>query len=176
MARISLASVDALSPEQRQQYDKFPSNLTKGLLLLEPRLAQALPNLANAIRASGLVPKLREGLILRVAALSNSAYERMQHIGEAHRSGWSTTEIAAIQAGDFHALPEEYTPVMKFVDECVACPRVSDTTFANAKEILSERDLATILLLVGHYMMVARFTASLDIELDDRPSDWKSEH
>ena len=100
MARIPLVAVETMTPEQRAQYDRFPSNLTRALLVVEPRLARALPELANALRASGFDRKWREGVILRVAALSGSAYERMEHLEQAQKVGWRTAEIAAIEAGD----------------------------------------------------------------------------
>ena len=165
-----------MTPEQREQYDRFPSNLSRGLLLTEKRLANALPNLANALRASELEAKLREGVILRVAALSNSAYERMQHLEQAQKAGWTAAAIAAIEAGDLSDVPGEFIPVLKFVDECVATPRVSDAIFSDVKRTLSDRDIATVILLIGHYMMVARFIGTLDIELDPKPDGWTSEH
>ena len=176
MSRIPLVRVEDMSFEQREQYYRFPSNLTRGLLLTEQRLAGALPNLANALRSSVLDPKVREGAILRVAALSNSAFERMQHIGEARKAGWSDAEIAAIETGDAGRVLGDFTPILAFVDACVAAPRAPDAVFAEAERGLSPRDLATLILLVGHYMMVARFIATLDIELDPEPSTWGTEH
>lgn len=176
MSRISLIDVEDMTREQREQYDRFPSNLTRGLLLTEQRLATALPNLANALRASGLDPKLREGVILRVAALTGSAYERMQHLEQAGKVGWSASDIAAIEHSKLSGLPDAFRAVLAFVDECVASPQVSDATFAEAKAVLSDRDIATVILLVGHYMMVARFVATLEIDLDAKPDSWTSEH
>jgi len=42
-----------MTAEQQQQYDRFPSNLSRALLLTKPRLARCVPELANALRASG---------------------------------------------------------------------------------------------------------------------------
>ncbi len=94
MPRIPLVEVEDMTHTQKEQYDRFPSNLSRGLLLLDDRLAGALPNLANALRASSLDPKQREAVILRVAALHGSAYERMQHLEQAHKVGWSDAAIA----------------------------------------------------------------------------------
>jgi hypothetical protein len=87
MPRMELVRVEDMPPDQRAQYDRFPSNLSRALLLTDGRLAKALPEVANALRASGLDAKLREALILRVAALSGSAYERMQHLEQARKFG-----------------------------------------------------------------------------------------
>ena len=176
MSRVPLVRVEDMTPDQRAQYERFPSNLTRGLLLTEQRLAGALPATANALRASGLDAKLREGIILRVAALCDSPFERMQHLAEARKTGWTEDEIAAIEAGDRGGRLGAVTPVLAFVDECVADVRVSDATFAAVAAVLSPRDIATMLILIGHYMMVARFIANLGIELDPAPSAWDKEH
>lgn len=176
MARVPLVEIDDMRPAQREQYDRFPSNLTRGLLLMEQPLAGVLPASANALRASGLDAKVREGVILRVAALSGCAFERMQHLGEAQKAGWTPAEIAAIEAGDQAGSLGSFTAVLDFVDACVSSPRVSATVFAAARDSLSDQSLATLIVLVGHYMTIARFIEILDIELDPAPSDWAIEH
>jgi alkylhydroperoxidase family enzyme len=176
MSRVPLVSIEDMTPEQRAQYDRFPSNLTCGLLLAEQRLAGALPATANALRTSGLDPKLREGIILRVAALSDSPFERMQHLGEARTVGWTDADIASIEVGERSGGLGAFTPILSFVDECVAGVRVSDAVFAEVAAALSPREIATALILIGHYMTVARFIANLGIELDPAPSAWDKEH
>ena len=176
MSRIPLVQENNMTAEQREQFDRFPSNLTRGLLLTEGRLSRALPNLANALRSSGLDPKVREGAILRIASLCDSAYEWMQHEEQALKSGWTRAELDQIEAGDFARLPEPFPALFRFVDECVAHTRVSNEAFSQVRNALSDRDIATLVLLVGHYMMVARFIATLEIELDDEPDDWATEH
>ena len=176
MSRIPLVSVADMIGEQRAQYDRFPSNLSRALLLADTRLAGCLPATANALRASGLDAKLREAAILRVAALSGSAYERMQHLGQAEKVGWTPAEIAGIEAGSADLPGGDVGVVIRFVDECVASVTVSDDTFAAARAVLSARDLATLLLLVGHYMTVARLLGTLDVELDPAPDAWAVEH
>ena len=173
MSRLSLATVEDMDAAQREQYRRFPSNLTRGLLLADQRLSEALPNLANALRAAPLDPKVREAVILRVASLHANAYERMQHLDQARKFGWSDADIEAIEAGRF---PAEVEPILRFTDECVRDGDVSDPTFASVKDLLIPRDVATVILLIGHYMMVARFTAVLRIELDAKPDSWSHEH
>ncbi len=176
MSRLPLVAIDSMQTAQREQYDRFPSNLTRGLLLMEQRLANALPSTANALRTSGLDAKVREGIILRVAALSRCPFERMQHLGQAEQAGWTAAEIATIEGrGPFGSLGT-FGAVLDFVDSCVAAPQVADDIFTAARAVLSDRDLATVVVLVGHYMTVARFVEILGIELDPAPSDWTAEH
>ena len=176
MARIQLTQVENMTPQQRAQYDRFPSNLSRALLLADNRLASALPNLANALRASGLYPTLREAVILRVAALTGSAYERMQHLGQAEKAGLDPATIASIEAGDMTALSPTMAATVGFAAACVAAPRVPDDIFEAAQAVLPSRELVTVILLVGHYMMISRLLATLDVELDPVPDSWASEH
>ena len=176
MSRLPLVAIDDMQPAQRERYDRFPSNLTRGLLLLDQRLAASLPSSANALRASSLTARIREGVILRVAALSGCAFERMRHLGEATKAGWTTPEIALIEGPGPVTDLGGFAAVLAFVDACVAAPRVPDDIFAAARTVLSDRDLATVIVLVGHYMTVARFIETLGIELDPAPSDWTTEH
>jgi alkylhydroperoxidase family enzyme len=166
MSRLPLIEIEQMSPEQREQYARFPSNLTRGLLLAEPPLSQALPMLANALRSSSLSPKIREAVILRVAALHHSDYERLQHAGQASKVGWSQID----------RLPHEVAAILEFVDEAVHSGDVGDERFLRVREILSPADIATLILLIGHYMMIARFTAILRIDLDEKPDLWTQPH
>lgn len=176
MSRIPLVDPDRLTGERRAQYDRFPSNLTRTLLLLDDRLAGALPEDANAIRASALDPALREAAILRVAALSSSAYERMQHLDQARKVGWSDDDIAAIEAGRLDSLADGVAAALRLVDAVVAGPTVDDSVFDTASKALDHRDLVTLIVLVGHYMMVARLTGVLEVELDAHADSWTHEH
>ncbi len=119
---------------------------------------------------------MREGIILRVAALSGCAFERMQHLDEAARTGWTAPEIAVIEGpGPFTSLGA-FAPVLAFVDACVAVLRVPDDILAACRTVLSDRDFATVIVLVGHSMTVARFVETLGIKLDPAPGDWTAEH
>ena len=173
MARVELVDVDRMNVDERAQYDRFPSNLTRALLLADPRLAKALPEVANAIRASSLDGGLREAAILRVAALHGSAYERMQHLDQARKAGWSDEDIAKIEAGE---APAKVADALRFVDECVRTGDVSDAAFDALHATLNPREIADLLLLIGHYMTVARFTAVLRVELDAHADSWSREH
>jgi len=82
----------------------------------------------------------------------------------------------AIETGDRSGRLGCFTPILAFVDECVADVRVSDATFAEVARLLFPCEIATVLILVGHYMTVARFIANLGIELDSVPSTWDKEH
>jgi alkylhydroperoxidase family enzyme len=58
------------------------------------------------------------------------------------------------------------------VDECVYRVKVANTTFADVKQFMSEQEIVEITLLIGHYMMTARFLETLEIDLDKEPTPW----
>lgn len=110
-------------------------------------------------------------VILRVGTLSGSAYERMQHLGIARSVGLSDAEIAAVDSGRFDELAPNERAILSFVDELVASPKAT-VTFDAALRALGEQGLATVILLVGHYMLTARLLETLEIDLDAGPTSW----
>lgn len=177
MSRIPLADPASLTGERRAQYDRFPSNLTRALLLLDDRLAGQLPQTANALRSSALNPALREGVILRVAALQHSDYERFQHLDQARQLGWTASQINTIEHEPYDGtLPSDLATVLRFTDEIIPGPTVTDEVFDAARAVLGEQGVVTVIVLVGHYMKVARILGALQVPLDDEPDSWTNEH
>jgi alkylhydroperoxidase family enzyme len=171
MARINLVDPNAMTEEQQTQFKRFPANLTCALLRTGASTAAYLSLGASFLKAK-LAPKDREFVILRVGTLSASEYERMQHLPIARGVGWSEEDIRAIEKGDQVALGVRSAALLRFVDECVSRIKVSSTTFADVREFLSEQEVAEITLLIGHYMMTARFLETLEIDLDKQSTPW----
>jgi alkylhydroperoxidase family enzyme len=169
MARIALCKPESMSPVARELYEKFPTNLMAALLRTE--CTEGYQALGFALRDMALNAKRRELVILRVASLSKSAYERMQHLPPARQAGWSDADIAAIESGKGDGLDAASAVLLRFVDECVGNVRVSDATFAELARHLPEAEIAEATLLVGFYMMTARFLETLDVDLDAAPCE-----
>jgi alkylhydroperoxidase family enzyme len=168
MDRIALPEVVGLNNADRIEYDRFPSNLTRALLRTGG-CTRGYLDLGFALRTTHLEPKHYELVILRVAALSKSAYERMQHLPPAREAGWSDADIQAIEDGTGGGLDDTCRALLAFVGECVHDVRVSMGTFERSREYFSEGALADVALLTGYYMMTARFLETLDVALDDTP-------
>jgi alkylhydroperoxidase family enzyme len=168
MARIDLPTPDDMTGPDRRQYNRFPSNLVRALLRTRGCTAGYL-DLGFALIDANVDTKRRELVILRVGALSDSAYERMQHLPPARKAGWSDAEIAAIEAGQADRLEPADAALLRFVDECVHDVRASDRTFAELRKFFSEQEVAEATLLVGYYMMTARFLETLKVDLDEAP-------
>jgi alkylhydroperoxidase family enzyme len=171
MARLDYVNVDRAGDDPRTQFARLPINITR-MLVHAPEEAAGFLDMANAFRHGALDPRLRETVILRVAADEESRYQRMQHLPAAGLAGLSAGEVDAISRGDLSRLDPRLAVAVRFVDECVSRVRVSDATFADAQRVFSPREIVEMTLLTGFYIMTAHFLATLDIDLDATPVDW----
>lgn len=171
MSRIPLFDPSTASDEDKKVYDKFPSNLVAGLMRTTTELTDAYLGYGGAFPNSPLDPQIREMVTLRVGVISHSDYEWMQHADKARSVGVTEDEISAIQSGDFSSLSDAKQKAMALTDDLVANPKAGPT-FEAVVEALDEQSAAIITLLVGHYMMTARFLMTLEIPLDDKPTSW----
>ena len=121
-------------------------------------------------------PRLREVLILRVGALSNSAYELHHHRSIARQLGMDDAVIQAIEIGDYAALDEEARVVAQFTSELVVDVSPSDATLAAARALFSDALIFEMIAIIGVYMMTARVIGVGGCEIDDvAVSSWETE-
>ena len=97
-------------------------------------------DLGFALISANVDAKRREFIILRVGALRDSAYVRMQHLPPARKAAWSNADIAAIETEQSSHLGPADGALLRFVNECVVDVRVSDPTFAEIRKFLSEQE------------------------------------
>jgi hypothetical protein len=50
--------------------------------------------------------------------------------------------------------------------------KVGGQTFADVCAFFSQTQMAELTLLIGHYMMTARFLETLEVPLDDAATSW----
>ena len=60
--------------------------------------------------------------------------------------------------------------MLAFTDQCVAGPDVTDAAFAAAHAVLTDRQLTTVIVLIGHYRTVARLTGVLQSAWTTNPA------
>lgn len=171
MARIKLLKIEEMNMEQKIQYDEFPANLARGLMVTK-NLTKGYVALGTALRFTDLPAKDREFVIVRIGYLSNSEYELMQHKGLAMQQGWTEEDIKAVADNNIGYFDERMSTVLQFVNECVANVKVSEDTFNKARNYFTDSEIAELILLIGHYMMTARFLETLEIDLDNQPTSW----
>jgi alkylhydroperoxidase family enzyme len=169
MTRIQLCEPELMNEVERRLYDRIPINLIRALLRTD--FTSEYEELAVALYRGKLSTKRRELVVLRVAALSNSQYERMHHLPAARLAGWSEADIAAIETGKgIERLGLAEVALLRFVGECVKEYRVSEETFGVIQGHFSEMEIAEAVLLTGFYLMTAMFLGAIAVDLDEAPA------
>jgi AhpD family alkylhydroperoxidase len=123
---------------------------------------------AGGLMPGGTLPRREtELVILRVAALTGCDYERSHHERLGRRVGLTDTDLAAVVAGpaDPHWSHRERT-ILAAVDELHEKRDLSDATWAALRKELDERRTVELLLLAGHYEMLATTLMTLRVEPD----------
>jgi len=114
-----------------------------------------------------LDPVLRELTVLEVARLSGSEYEWVQHRAIALGVGAREATLEALGQGAEGRLPERERAVVAFTRQTVCQVRASDEALHGVRKFLGPREVVELLLVIGHYMAVARLAETTGIEVDD---------
>ncbi|MET9363227.1 carboxymuconolactone decarboxylase family protein [Streptomyces sp. NPDC006632] len=170
-SRVTLTEVADMTPEQQAVYEKFQSNLTRALLLTK---GSAAPHLAlGGSFTVGLLSLLdREVIVLRVAKLRDSEFERLLHYPLALKAGLSEAEIHAIEEGLFDELPPSRAALVRYVDDLMHLHKAGGEAYWGLREHYSQNEIAEVTHLAGHSAMTAMYLASLEIPLDEGIASW----
>ena len=133
------------------------------------RLFRAWLRFAGALMPGGKLPRAdTELVILRVAHNTGCEYEWRHHDRLGRAAGLSAAAIARVRSG-----PEapEWTLRQKLLleaaDELHQERTISDALWAQLAERLRKTELIELVVLVGHYEMLASVISSLRIEPDE---------
>lgn len=108
-----------------------------------------------------------ELVIVRVAARRGSAYELEQHRRLARRAGLSREEVAAVEAfGEHPGLSARERLLLRASDELLADQDLSDDLWTALGESFEDRERIEIVMLVGHYAMLATALHALRVQPD----------
>lgn len=123
---------------------------------------------AGALMPGGrLTRRETELVILRVATLSGSGYELAQHRRLGLRAGLSEDEIARVGRG-----PEERgwsaadRLLLDVTDELHGRADLADATWERLRSAYDERRCIELVMLVGHYQMLATTLTTLRVRPD----------
>lgn len=125
---------------------------------------------AGKLMPGGVLPRREtELLILRVAHLRESAYEFEHHLRLGKRAGVTEADVAAVIAGPAvdHWTPRE-AALLSAADELIATKDLGDEGWYRIRQFLDDRETVELLLLVGHYDMLATTLHVLRVQ-PDRP-------
>ncbi len=125
---------------------------------------------AARLMPGGRLPRRdSELVILRVAMLAHSDYELAHHRRLARRVGVSEAELERVAEGpEAPGWSERERLLLRATDELCELHDVTDETWAELSRQLDERRLIELLLLVGHYRMLATTLRALRIRPDRR--------
>ena len=125
---------------------------------------------AGRLMPGGKLPRREtELVILRVAHLRGCTYEFEHHVKLGRRAGVDAEDVRRVQDGpaaDGWAARER--TILEAVDELHATGDVTDHTWAALRTHLDDRRLIELVLLAGHYEMLATAIHTLRIQ-PDRP-------
>jgi AhpD family alkylhydroperoxidase len=132
------------------------------------RLFRGWLRFAGRLMPGGRLPRREtELVILRVAHLRSCTYEWEHHVRLGRRAGVTADELERIQ-GDLD--PDRWTSreaaILTVVDELHAHGDLSDPTWDRLQAHLDDRLAIELVLLVGHYEMLATAITTLRIAPD----------
>ena len=170
MSRIPYPEVSKLPEVTQKTLANVPLNVVRMCAHASLPLFEAQGQLGRAVASPEcLDPRVRETVILRVAHLSNSAYELHHHIPLGRAAGLKDDELAAIASLDYRALDPLLAATARFTDEVVTALSPSDETLASLRKVASDQVVVNVVLTIGCYMAIARLAAVTGIEPDAEP-------
>lgn len=137
-------------------------------LLHAPRLFFSWLVFGAALMPYGSLSRRQtELVILRTAWCCRCRYEWMQHVGIARNVGLSDGEIRRVTQG---ADAGGWTPLesifLRAVDDQLEQGVIGDVVWAELSDSLSDRKLVELMMLIGHYRMLAGVIDSLGVQVE----------
>lgn len=125
---------------------------------------------AGRLMPGGKLPRREtELVIVRVAHLRACAYELDHHRHLARRAGLTDTEVERTLAGpDEPGWSDRERTILRAVDQLHHEQDLDDTAWSELQAHLDERAAIELVLLVGHYEMLATAIQALRIRTDAR--------
>jgi 4-carboxymuconolactone decarboxylase len=130
-------------------------------MLRSPVFGQRMFDLLYYLRWQTSLPlKLNEFAILIIGRQWRSQVEWFAHAPLAIKAGLSPRIVAELKTGSRPSnMPAEEAVVYDFVTELTTTHRVSDATFASAKQRLGEQQVVDLTAVAGTYITIAMILA-----------------
>ncbi|HUG36251.1 MAG TPA: carboxymuconolactone decarboxylase family protein [Candidatus Limnocylindrales bacterium] len=173
MARLP-DSLDTLSPEAKRVYDKISAKrgAIRGpfaSLMHHPALAERAGDLGEFLRFDSTLPgDIREMAILIVARSVSQPYEWVAHERIARKEGLPAEVIERVRnRGDLAGLPPRYARPARLVQHVLAYESIPETLQAEVQRELGTTGLVELVVLPGHYRLIAGVLFAFDTPLPD---------
>jgi uncharacterized peroxidase-related enzyme len=169
MARISLITSEAASPEVAEIYEKTlrgkPGNAQKALAHRPDMLKNFLPFYASVGRS--LDRKLYELIYIRVSLINGCHYCTQHHLASSKRVGLTAEDWSALKAGDYSRYTEKDRAALTYVEKLTRTPHdVNDADFVPLKKNFTDPEIVDVHLLSGLVNLTNRFTDPLGLEVE----------
>ncbi len=127
---------------------------------------------AGALMPGGKLPRTdSEMVILRVAHNSRCEYEWQHHERLGQAAGLSAADVARVKEGsEAPGWSERQRLILRAVDELRDDRELSDGLWAQLRPVLSDQELIELIMLVGHYEMLAMTLNTLRVKPDVLPA------
>lgn len=143
-------------------------NVARMTMHLPDAMWRATVDMALAcVNDTSISARMREVVIMRVAALSASEYELHHHRSICRAIGMSEAEIAGLENGAYTGLNDAEQAVARFTTEVVRDVMPADDTVAAMRGIYSDEQVFEIMAIIGSYMITARMVAVANIDCDE---------
>lgn len=169
MARISLISPEAASPEVREIYDTVlrgkPGNVQKALAHRPEMLKNFLSFYASVGRS--LDRKLYELIYLRVSFINGCRYCTQHHLASSKRVGLTAEDWTGLKAGNYSRYGEKERAALTYAEKLTRVPHeIVETDFDELKKHFQDAEIVDIHMLTGLANLTNRFTDPLGLELE----------
>ncbi len=136
------------------------------VLLNSPPVAFGWLKLFTALRQQTDIPgRLRELVILRIAAINQAEYEFEAHVPFARKEGICEDTIESLHRGEVPAaMSEAEQDAVRYTDSMTRDVRVPKRLYDSVARHFSQRDMLELTVLIGAYNMVSRVLVALDIQ------------
>ena len=125
---------------------------------------------AGRMMPGGRLPRREtELVILRVAHLRDCAYEFDHHVHLGAKAGVDSADVERVRVGpDATGWSAREAAMLAAVDALHERQDLDDAEFATLTDHLDEREIIELVMLVGHYEMLATAIAALRVQPDRR--------
>jgi 4-carboxymuconolactone decarboxylase len=174
MARVPYVARETLDGEGQKIYDQIRQDRNSpevGLqfraLLNSPKATGYLTSLGAQLRFQTAMPEdLKELAIILVAREWNSAIEWTGHAVLAARAGIGDGAIEAIRSGKApQGLKGDEVVIARYVHQAIRDKEISDDTFNAAHQLLGDRGITDLTLIVSYYTALAIAQIALKPEM-----------
>ena len=160
---------DELTPEIRERLAELPPLNVFRMMARTPASFKAFLEIATSILfGAEFDPRKREIAVLRVAHVTGSNYEWVQHINVAKQVGVTDDEIEVIGTeGVVTGLGEEGNLLCRVADEISRDVRLSDDALARIIELYGAQQAAELILCCSYFNMLSRMLESTRVQLEE---------